>query len=773
MSNHKEPASLEPMSQFDYVRIFEQGSGKNLVLSPGEYRIVGVSDAYLEATMTTREQIMGELVFDIFPDDDSDPRADVTKAIRHSLETVEMTKQPHSMPALRYPIQRPESAGGGFEERWWDITNVPVFDAAGNLMVINNHVNDITALKNSEDLNARLRSTIENINDAFFLIDTEWKAMFLNQRAEKLLDRKAADLVGKYIWDEFPEAKESDFYIQYNKAVDTQKTVRFVEYYEPLDKWLQVSAYPVSDGLAVYFRDVTDERKNQDALKLNKERFDLVTKASHDVIWDWDIVTDEVWWNDSLKEIYGYHPKDVEKDSKSWLNRIHPDDLEVVSEDIHSVLDSTQSNWELEYRFRYQSGDYATVIDRGYVLRDEHGKALRMIGSMLDVTERRIMDAKLRQAQKLEAVGHLTGGIAHDFNNLLTVILGNAELITEQLGQQSHLRDYGNMIISAAERGSELTNRLLAFARKQPLSPKAIDLPELFSDLKVLLQRTLTENVSVEITHQPGVSSIEADQVQLESALLNLVINAHDAMPNGGRLSIETCNTTLDDVYVEMFPDVKAGDYVMIAICDNGSGMNAETLAQAYEPFFTTKEVGKGSGLGLSMVYGFIKQSGGHMRIYSEPNHGTCVKLYLPPLLEIQEASSEPVQLAQPQHGKEHILVVEDDPLVRDHVVKLLESLGYRITSASSGDEAFERLAEFSSVDLLFTDIVMPGKLNGSELAVAAQNMYPNLKVIFTSGYTEETLMHQGRLNYGVHLLSKPYRRYQLADKLRSVLDYE
>ncbi|MEX1221123.1 MAG: PAS domain-containing protein [Idiomarina sp.] len=760
------------MSQLDYLRIFEQGSGKNLVLSPGEYRIVGVSKAYLQATMTTHEQIMGKLLFDIFPDDENDPAADGAYAIRQSLQMVEKTKQPHTLPAQRYPIERPDSLGGGFEERWWTVTNVPIFDAAGNIMAINNHVNDITALKNAENVNTRLRSTIENINDAFFLLDPNWHTVFLNQQAEKLLQRSAKELIGKYIWDEFPEAKENDFYRQYNKAVETNKTVRFTEHYPPLDKWFQVSAYPVSEGLAIYFRDVTDERKNQEALKLSKERFDLVAKASRDVIWDWDIITNKVWWNDSLANNYGYHLDDNESDSEYWLSLIHPDDVEHASTSIHSVLKSTALNWELEYRFRNHNGDYATVIDRGYVLRNEQGEALRMIGSMLDVTEQRSLDEKLRQSQKLEAVGHLTGGIAHDFNNLLTVILGNAELINEQLSQNSSIRDYGNMIIAAAERGSELTNRLLAFARKQPLNPKAINLVELFNDLKGLWKRTLTETVSIEIKHQTDLAAIEADQVQLESALLNLVINAHDAMPTGGRLIVETDNVTFDDAHAQLFPDVESGDYVMIAISDTGYGMNAETLAQAYEPFFTTKEVGKGSGLGLSMVYGFVKQSGGHIRIYSELGQGTCVKLFLPSLQTPLHTPSEPVQLAQPQRGHEHILVVEDDPLVRDHVVKLLESLGYRITSASSGDEAIQRLPELEAVDLLFTDIVMPGKLNGSELAVAAQEMYPALKVIFTSGYTQETLMHQGRLNDGVHLLSKPYRRYQLADKLRAVLDH-
>jgi len=545
--------------------------------------------------------------------------------------------------------------------------------------------------------------------------------------------------------------------------------VRFVEYYGPLKKWFQVSAYPVSEGLAVYFRDMTDERKNQEELKLSKERFDLVTKASHDVIWDWDLITDLVWWNDSFQEVYGYSEAEIEPDSRSWLNRVHPDEVDAVSKSIHDVIQSSVSTWQLEYQFRYKSGGYATVIDRGYVLRDDNGKAIRMIGSMLDVTERRQLDEQLRQAQKLEAVGHLTGGIAHDFNNLLTVILGNAELITEQLGMHSHLRDYGNMIITAAERGSELTNRLLAFARKQPLHPQAIDLVALFNDLKELLQRTLTEHVEIEIKHPEQLALIEADRVQLESALLNLAINAHDAMPKGGRLLIETANTTLDADYVELFPDVKAGDYVMIALSDTGWGMDEETLEQVFEPFFTTKEVGKGSGLGLSMVYGFIKQSDGHIRIYSEPGEGTCVKLYLP---RLQNAKAEPVaaiQLAQPERGKEHIFVVEDDALVRDHVVKLLTSLGYQISQASSGDEALEKLPSLAPVDLLFTDIVMPGKLNGPDLADAALKQYPDLKVMFTSGYTEETIMHRGRLNDGVHLLSKPYRRHQLAEKLRLI----
>lgn len=889
------------MSHIDYQRIFEQGAGKNLLLSPGNYRIIGVSNAYLKATLTTREALVGSLLFDVFPDDQSDPDADGSKVLKRSLQAVEASLQTDTIPMQRYPIPVPEALGGGFEERYWKITNAPVLDSDGVLVAINNHVEDISDQVTAENINLRLRSSIENINDAFLLLDHDWRTIFLNGEAEVLLRRNTDELVGKCIWEEFPEAKENEFYRQYQEAVSSNRTVRFREYNAPLGKWFQVSAYPVSEGLAVYFRDVTEERKNEEELhllkaaierqrdmliltdagkandpksqrilfvnkafenrtgytreevlgkspkflqgpasppgelakvataiknfkpvraellnysknkapfwveidivplsnkygkythwiaverditerkeseetaKLNQERFNLVAKASHDVIWDWDILTDRIWWDDSIKDIYGYEVHEAGEDSKIWLSRIHPDDVDEVFSSVKQLIDSQDSNWEQEYRFQYRSGSYATVIDRGHVLRDKHGKALRMLGSMLDVTERRLLDEQLRQAQKLEAVGQLTGGVAHDFNNLLAVILSNAELMTEQLGSQSPLRDYGNMIITAAERGAELTRQLLAFARKQPLEPQAINLASLLDDLKGLLQRTLTEHITIEIKQHEFVSPIEADKVQLESALLNLAINARDAMPNGGRLSIEISNTTLKENYADVSPSITAGNYVLIAISDNGDGMSDEVLAQVFEPFFTTKDVGKGSGLGLSMVYGFIKQSGGHIRINSEVGLGTCIMLYFPSLQQDVTAVCAPGEAATPEPGSEHILVVEDNSLVRDHVATLLQSLGYRVTTANSGDEAYEMLASIGTVDLLFTDIVMPGTLNGPALAEAALSVLPDLKVIFTSGYTEEALMHQGRLSKGVHLLSKPYRRKQLAAKLRDVFDH-
>lgn len=387
-----------------------------------------------------------------------------------------------------------------------------------------------------------------------------------------------------------------------------------------------------------------------------------------------------------------------------------------------------------------------------------------------DITERRELEDRLRQAQKLEAVGQLTGGVAHDFNNLLTVILGNAELLCEQLSDQHQLRVLAEMTATAAERGAELTHRLLAFARRQALEPRPVNVNRLVTGMDPMLRRTLTEDLDIEVVQAGNLWRADVDPGQLEVSLLNLAINSRDAMPGGGCLTIETANCVLDEAYANAHEEVTAGQYVMVSVSDTGTGMTPETVARAFEPFFTTKPVGKGSGLGLSMVYGFIKQTGGHVRIYSEVDQGTTIKLYLP------RSSGPDDELAQDQEpgivgGSEHILVVEDDYLVREHLVAQLRELGYQVTAADSAPPALEVLEQAPDIDLLFTDIVMPGGMNGRQLADAAQALRPGLKVLFTSGYTENAIVHHGRLDRGVHLLSKPYRRQEVAAKVRMVLD--
>jgi PAS domain S-box-containing protein len=387
-----------------------------------------------------------------------------------------------------------------------------------------------------------------------------------------------------------------------------------------------------------------------------------------------------------------------------------------------------------------------------------------------DVTAERESEDRQRQAQKLEAIGQLTGGVAHDFNNLLTVMLGNAELLANALAAQPKLRALAETCVTAAERGAELTNRLLAFARRQPLEPRVVEIGGLVAGMAGLLRRTLTEDIDLRIFPDEGTWRADVDPGQLEVALLNLAINARDAMPHGGRLTIEAGNAVLDEDYAGRHADVRPGEYVAISVSDTGAGMAPDVIARAFEPFFTTKSVGKGSGLGLSMVYGFVKQSGGHAKIYSEVGHGTTVRLYLP---RAAAATTEAVSSDEPPEvgGHEHVLVVEDDPLVREHAEALLRGLGYRVSAAADGGAALQVLGGSESVDLLFTDIVMPGGMNGRQLADAARALRPQLRVLYTSGYTENAIVHHGRLDPGVQLLAKPYRRGQLAHKVRAVLD--
>lgn len=381
-------------------------------------------------------------------------------------------------------------------------------------------------------------------------------------------------------------------------------------------------------------------------------------------------------------------------------------------------------------------------------------------------------EIQLRQSQKLEAVGQLTGGVAHDFNNLLTVILGNAELLANQLQGQDHLRQLAEITANAAERGSELTGRLLAFSRKQPLQPRVLDVrAQLSSSLEGLLRRTLPESVTLRIESADKLWLAEIDPNQLESALLNIVLNARDAMPEGGQITIGIENEELDAETASSDPDLGVGQYITITVQDVGHGMPKDTLARVFEPFFTTKEVGRGSGLGLSMVYGFVKQSGGHVRICSAPDKGTSVKLYFPRSqkdADQRRIGNTPLSISG---GTETILLVEDDHLVRRHVRANLLELGYRVIEAENGPDAIRILKETIDIDLLFTDIILPGGMNGRSLADTAQALRPDLKVLFTSGYTENAIVQEGRLDPKVELLSKPYRRSQLAEKLRKVLE--
>jgi PAS domain S-box-containing protein len=394
------------------------------------------------------------------------------------------------------------------------------------------------------------------------------------------------------------------------------------------------------------------------------------------------------------------------------------------------------------------------------------------VGVIHDLSARKRVEQQLVHAQKMEAIGQLSGGIAHDFNNLLTVILGSAETLHDVLKARPDLQDHAAAILRAGQRGAELTQRLLAFARRQMLRPAEIDCNALLRSLQPLLRRTLPEDIEIRTELAPDLWTAIADAGQLESAILNLALNAQDAMPEGGRLTIATANARLDESYADTYLEVRPGLYVAITVTDDGHGMSPEVRARAFEPFFTTKEFGKGSGLGLSMVYGFVKQSSGHVTLYSEPGLGTTVRLYLPaaagsaPERPVEEEADDDAAAG----GRETVLVVEDDVFVRAYAIATLTSLGYRVVSATNGPEALSLLEGGAKIDLLFTDIVMPGGMKGWELAARARRLRPALKVLLTSGYAIETLAARGHARPEMLLLNKPYRKAELARRVREAL---
>ena len=406
-------------------------------------------------------------------------------------------------------------------------------------------------------------------------------------------------------------------------------------------------------------------------------------------------------------------------------------------------------------------------------------EALRDLNANLEreIAERtaqlRVNEEALRQAQKMEAVGQLTGGVAHDFNNILQVIVGNLELIRRLVpADAGRIQRSAEQALNGARQASSLTQRLLAFSRRQPLDPKPIDVNSLVNGLSELLNRTLGEMISVETVRGAGLWRIEADANALESAILNLAVNARDAMPQGGRLTIETMNAYVDETYAVSHAEVVPGRYVLISVSDSGMGMDSETIRRAFEPFFTTKPVGQGTGLGLSQVYGFVKQSGGHIKIYSEVGQGTTVKIYLPRLERSEEQQEEPSPAPVPEgNAHETILVVEDDDNVRTYSVDALRDLGYHVIQAAEGPSAIRLLETQTPVDLLFTDVVLPGGMTGAQVAARARELRPGLKVLFTTGYARNAIFHHGRLDKGVQLITKPFSFSDLAAKVRDVLD--
>ena len=516
--------------------------------------------------------------------------------------------------------------------------------------------------------------------------------------------------------------------------------------------------------LGIFAARATAELERQAADAHIREQAALLDKAQNAIIVR-DLDYRITYWNQGAERLYGWS-------SDEMLGRRNSDDSDQDAELLAGIFTVVlrDGEWTGRLSRRRRDGGVITVEAHCTLIRDDQGAPHSLLSIVNDITQRVLLEQRLQRSERMEAIGQLTGGVAHDFNNLLTVMLGNAEILVEKLAGQPRLLELAEMTRTAAVRGADLTHRLLAFARRQALEPVAVRINALVASMNVLLRRTLGRQVEIETIQGAGLWDALVDPSQLEGAVLNLCLNARDAMAGGGRLTIETANVWIDQAYADQHIEVRPGQYVLVAVSDTGSGIAAEHLERVFEPFFTTKDSGKGTGLGLSMVYGFVKQSQGHVKIYSEPGQGSTVKMYLP--RAAQKDRRQPVSRvsAPAVQGSETILLVEDDELVCRYAEDQLRSLGYRVITAHTGAQALDALQQNPDIDLLFTDVIMPDNMNGRQLADAAATLRPTLRVLYTSGYTENAIIHHGRLDPGIQLLNKPYTRADLARKVRAAL---
>src|SRR5438874_3438980 len=524
---------------------------------------------------------------------------------------------------------------------------------------------------------------------------------------------------------------------------------------------------PAVGAVVANWRDITERLRAEQALRNSEQSYRSLVDGVRDVIFALSPGGEVTSLNPAFEEMTGFPPAE-------WVGRpfeafVHPDDVPLALDLFGRVLQG-EPRPTIQFRILTRAGTYRVAeFSATAQLRD--GRLTGILGIGRDVTERLGLEQQLRQAQKMEAVGRLAGGIAHDFNNILTAITGHADLLLEDLGHHDPRRADVDEIRRSAERAAGLTRQLLAFSRQQVLQPKVVDLNALVLDMDKLLRRLIGEDVELATVLDPTLGRVTADPGQLEQVIVNLAVNARDAMPQGGKLTLETRNIDLDATYTLEHSLVKPGPYVQLTVSDSGIGMDEETQAHAFEPFFTTKPRGQGTGLGLAMVYGTVKQSGGFIWVYSEPGRGATFKIYLPRVDAPVESAAPPAPVERPPRGSETVLLAEDEPAVRAIARQALERQGYTVLAAPSGADALALAAQHgATIHLLLTDVVMPG-MSGRDLADRLTAQRPGIRVLYISGYTDNAIVRHGMLEPGLAYLQKPFRPDALVRKVREVLD--
>ena len=664
------------------------------------------------------------------------------------------------------------------------LTISPIRDESGKIIGASKIVRDITrrhqanvALQLSEH---RFRQVVEACPSALVMADGAGRIELANRQAQAMFGYSEPELVGMSVDTLLPmplQRQHADLRAAFlrnpqSRAMGTGRDLYAVTKNAgqiPVEVGLNPLQIDGQTKVLAAIVDLTERKRSESELRRSEDRFRVIFNTVGDGIFIIDAESGSfIQANDSGAVMFGYAPGELIGLTIADLSSNVPP---YTMDEAYALIQHAKAGEAQRFEWRCKARDgrlfWAEVTIR-YALIGGQGV---LVSTVRDVTERRALDAQLRQAQKMEAIGQLTGGIAHDFNNLLAVINGNLELISEGTAGASDLKEMAGDALRAAGRGADLTYQLLAYSRRQPLEPKVVKLPGLVDDTAKLLFRTLGETIEIHKDMPPDLWSTRIDPNQLQNAIVNLAVNARDAMPNGGKLTIEAHNVVLDEEFARQNVEVVPGPYVRLAVSDNGTGIPREVMDRVLEPFFTTKPVGKGSGLGLSMVFGFVKQSGGHLKIYSEPGQGTTVSLYLPKAQELGVAPDREDATGAAAAGDETILVVEDDPMVRKLTVRILTALGYRALEAEDGPAALQWLNAADAIDLLLTDVVLPKGMSGPDLVRIALQRRPALKYLFMSGYARDAAIHNDLVGSGVRLLNKPFPKAELALKVREALD--
>jgi PAS domain S-box-containing protein len=666
------------------------------------------------------------------------------------------------------------------EEQWIHTIKVPYRDERGEIVGVLGLFEDISDRKRAEAQRERLAALVEASPDFIGYADPKTMHInYINQGGRKMCGIGEDEDVGKLtISDLYParmnrHVAEAVLPAVVRDGLWEGDGVFLHRGGREIPVWMTLLAHRGANGevdfLYTVSRDITERNKAAQTLRTSEERTWFALQSANVGIWDMDYTTGELQWSETLELQYGLQPGTFGGTFEEFVQGIHPDDRESVLETVGKAM-KAGSDFSMQHRSISPDGTVRWLRGAGRILLSERGEPVRGVGISMDITERRTLEEQLQQAQKMEAVGRLAGGVAHDFNNLLTVILGFCELLLADRDPDDPRQADIAEIQNAGVRAAGLTRQLLAFSRKQIIEPTLLDLNQIATDMRAMLGRLIGEDVKVVLRLRAELALVKADRAQVEQIIMNLAVNARDAMPKGGTLTIETANVELDEHYAKTHSAVKPGLYVGLTVTDTGTGMTQAVQARLFEPFFTTKGPGKGTGLGLATVYGIVQRSGGSVGVYSEVGKGTAFKVYFPRADAAEKVAETPAPVLLKSAGSQTVLVVEDEHAVRDLAQRLLQRLGYTVLIAADAAEACRVFDEHPTIDLLLTDVVMPGA-SGPELTRQLIEQRPALKVIYMSGYTEDAIVQHGVLKPGIAFLNKPFTSQTLGEKVRQVLE--